>query len=81
MICDSAAEYVSRSVTGKPSRPQRLNTSARVTLASARLKEYLAFAVDLRLTASRELREAVAPLSWSTPQNRVAAVWQKGWEP
>jgi hypothetical protein len=79
MVCDSAAEYVSALCDGETIPVAAAEHISTCQACQSRLNEYLAFAIDLRLTASRELCAAIAPHVWTKPQNRIAAVWQKGW--
>lgn len=79
MVCDSAAEFVSALCDGETIPVAAAEHISACHACQARLNEYLAFAIDLRLTASRELCEAIAPRVWTKPQNRIAVVWQKGW--
>lgn len=79
MVCDSAAEFVSALCDGETIPVAAAEHISACHACQARLNEYLAFAIDLRLTASRELCEAIAPRVWTQPQNRIAAVWRKGW--
>jgi hypothetical protein len=79
MICDSAAEFASALCDGETIPVAAAEHISTCHACQARLDEYLTFAVDLRLTASRELCGPIAPRIWTKPQNRIAAVWQRGW--
>lgn len=79
MVCDNAAEFVSALCDGgmiPAAAAQHINTCH---TCQVRLNDYLVFAAELRLTASLELCETVVPRVWTKPQNRLAALWQKGW--
>jgi hypothetical protein len=78
MVCDSAAEFVSALCDGETIPVAAAEHISTCHACQARLNEYLAFAVDLRLAASRELCKAIGPRIWTKPQNRIAAALQKG---
>lgn len=78
MICDDAAEYVSALCDGETIPPAAAQHIGSCADCQARLTDYLALGVELRRAASLELADAVPSRSWTKPQNRVAAWWQKG---
>jgi hypothetical protein len=79
MVCDNAAEFVSALCDGETIPRAAAEHISTCPACQARLRDYLAFAVELRRTASLELSNTIAHRVWITPQNRLATLWQKGW--
>jgi hypothetical protein len=79
MICDDAAEYVSALCDFETIPPAAAEHIATCTDCQRRLNDYLALGVELRRSASLELSNAVPSRNWAKPQNRAAALWQRGW--
>lgn len=78
MICDQAAEYVSALCDGEMIPPAAAQHIGSCRVCQSRLQDYLSLGVELRREASLRT-EDVPARAWPIPQNRIAALWQKGW--
>jgi hypothetical protein len=80
MNCAEAAEFVSALCDGEIIPSEAAAHIGGCELCQERLREYSAIGVEMRRVASLETPPQLAPQTWRRSENRLATLWQKGWE-
>lgn len=80
MNCTVAAEFVSALCDGEIIPSDAAAHIGECEQCQARLREYSAMGVEMRRIASLEATPPLEPRIWHRSENRLATLWQKGWE-